>query len=57
MELFGEKRCIPTGLQHGTVTVKRDGRLYEITTFRTEAVIPMAATPTAWPLYPTSGRT
>ena len=27
---------IPTGLQHGTVTVKRDGRLYEITTFRTE---------------------
>ena len=28
MELFGEKQCIPTGLQHGTVTVKRDGRLY-----------------------------
>ena len=36
MELFGEKQCIPTGLQHGTVTVKRDGRLYEITPFRTE---------------------
>ena len=36
MELFGEKQCIPTGLQHGTVTVKRNGRLYEITTFRTE---------------------
>lgn len=36
MELFGEDRCIPTGLQHGTVTVKRDGNLYEITTFRTE---------------------
>jgi len=36
MELFGEKQCIPTGLQHGTVTVKRDGKLYEITTFRTE---------------------
>ena len=36
IELFGEKQCIPTGLQHGTVTVKRDGRLYEITTFRTE---------------------
>ena len=36
MELFGEDRCIPTGLQHGTVTVKRDGKLYEITTFRTE---------------------
>ncbi len=24
MELFGEKQCIPTGLQHGTVTVKRE---------------------------------
>ena len=36
MELFGEDQCIPTGLQHGTVTVKRDGKLYEITTFRTE---------------------
>ena len=36
MELFGEDRCIPTGLQHGTVTVKQDGKLYEITTFRTE---------------------
>ena len=22
MELFGEEKCIPTGLQHGTVTVK-----------------------------------
>ena len=36
MELFGEEKCIPTGLQHGTVTVKQDGGLYEITTFRTE---------------------
>ena len=36
MELFGEKKCIPTGLQHGTVTVKQGGRLYETTTFRTE---------------------
>ena len=34
--LFGEKQCIPTGLQHGTVTVKRGGKLYETTTFRTE---------------------
>ncbi|MGN0708558.1 MAG: CCA tRNA nucleotidyltransferase [Faecalibacterium sp.] len=37
MELFGAQRCILTGLKHGTVTVKCDGRLYEITTFRTEA--------------------
>ena len=36
MELFGEEKCIPTGLQHGTVTVKQSGALYEITTFRTE---------------------
>jgi len=36
MELFGAQRCIPTGLQHGTVTVKQSSALYEITTFRTE---------------------
>ena len=36
MKLFGEEKCIPTGLQHGTVTVKQGGGLYEITTFRTE---------------------
>ncbi len=36
MALFGEEKCIPTGLQHGTVTVKHSGQLYEITTFRTE---------------------
>ena len=36
LELFGEVHCIPTGLQHGTVTVKHGGALYEITTFRTE---------------------
>ncbi|MFV8820204.1 CCA tRNA nucleotidyltransferase [Faecalibacterium sp. 9] len=36
MELFGAEKCIPTGLQHGTVTIKQGGGLYEITTFRTE---------------------
>ena len=36
MAVFGEEKCIPTGLQHGTVTVKQGGRLYETTTFRTE---------------------
>ena len=36
MELFGAEQCIPTGLQHGTVTIKYGGRLYEATTFRTE---------------------
>ena len=34
--LFGEGQCIPTGLQHGTVTIKYGGQLYETTTFRTE---------------------
>lgn len=36
LELFGKAHCIPTGLQHGTVTVKHGGEMYEITTFRTE---------------------
>ena len=36
LDLFGTGQCIPTGLQHGTVTVKYGGKLYETTTFRTE---------------------
>ena len=36
MALFGPEQCIPTGLQHGTVTIKYGGQLYETTTFRTE---------------------
>ena len=36
LALFGEGQCIPTGLQHGTVTIKYVGQLYETTTFRTE---------------------
>ena len=36
MELFGTERCIPTGLQHGTVTVRQGEGLYEVTTFRVE---------------------
>ena len=31
MELFGPERCIPTGLQHGTVTVRQGEGLYEVT--------------------------
>lgn len=34
--VFGEENTIPTGLQHGTVTVKKDGDLYEVTTFRAD---------------------
>lgn len=30
-------RCIPTGLQHGTVTVLHNGVPYEVTTYRTES--------------------
>ncbi|CAI6059126.1 CCA-adding enzyme [Paenibacillus sp. JJ-100] len=29
--------CIPTGLQHGTVTVRSGGYYFEVTTFRTES--------------------
>ena len=36
VELFGAQQCIPTGLQHGTVTIRYGGNLYETTTFRTE---------------------
>ena len=34
MKIFSSYRIIPTGLQHGTVTVVVDGEMYEITTFR-----------------------
>ncbi len=37
MELFAGC-CVPTGLQHGTVTVRIDSRSYEVTTFRTDGV-------------------
>ena len=40
LALFGEGQCIPTGLQHGTVTIKYGGQLYETTTFRTEGAYP-----------------
>jgi tRNA nucleotidyltransferase/poly(A) polymerase len=31
------KKVIPTGIQHGTVTVRYKGRSIEVTTFRTES--------------------
>lgn len=36
LALFGRENCIPTGMKHGTVTVRMDGGLYEVTTFRTD---------------------
>ncbi len=36
MECFHDLRVIPTGVDHGTVTVVLDGVGYEVTTFRTE---------------------
>ena len=33
---MGQSSASPTGLQHGTVTIKYGGQLYETTTFRTE---------------------
>ena len=32
--VFGEKNCYPTGLAHGTVTVVKGGKPFEVTTFR-----------------------
>ena len=37
MELFAP-HCIPTGLQHGTVTVRQNHRSFEVTTFRTDGI-------------------
>ena len=36
VRVFGEQRCIPTGMRHGTVSVRMNRTLYEVTTFRTE---------------------
>lgn len=35
-EIFSYLEVIPTGIKHGTVTVRLNGKNYEITTFRTE---------------------
>ena len=37
MRLMGGLRALPTGLKHGTVTVRADGADYEVTTYRVEA--------------------
>ncbi len=36
LAVFSDVTCIPTGLQHGTVTVVWEGQPLEITTYRTE---------------------
>lgn len=36
IEVFGDKRVIETGLQHGTVTIVMPDGLYEVTTFRVD---------------------
>lgn len=36
LEVFKDKRIIPTGLKHGTITVVNGKGQYEITTFRTD---------------------
>ncbi|MCL2248541.1 MAG: CCA tRNA nucleotidyltransferase [Oscillospiraceae bacterium] len=38
MEIFKSETVIPTGLHHGTVSLLLSGKLYEITTFRTDGV-------------------
>lgn len=35
-EVFSDYRIIPTGLEHGTVTIVVEDELYEVTTFRTD---------------------
>lgn len=36
ISLFGEENTIPTGIKHGTVTVKHRGNLFEVTTYRVD---------------------
>lgn len=36
IRIFGRENTIPTGLRHGTVTVKMGGEMFEVTTFRTD---------------------
>ncbi|MBO7689532.1 MAG: polynucleotide adenylyltransferase, partial [Clostridia bacterium] len=36
LEVFRDYRTIPTGLKHGTVTVRIDGTLLEVTTYRVD---------------------
>ena len=38
LKVFADFRTIPTGLRHGTVTVRMDGEPLEITTFRSDGV-------------------
>src|SRR5262249_56462458 len=46
MKVFGRRFTVPTGLQHGTVTVVTPrGRNVEITTYRAEAAYPAARPP------------
>lgn len=37
MRLMGGLRALPTGLKHGTVTVRAEGANYEVTTYRVES--------------------
>lgn len=37
IDIFGKENTIPTGIKHGTVTVKQDGMVCEVTTFRVDS--------------------
>ena len=36
LDAFSYAKVIPTGIKHGTITVRLNGKSYEVTTFRTE---------------------
>ena len=52
MELF--PRTVPTGLKHGTVTVRTEDGPVEVTTFRREAGYADGRHPTPWPWMKTA---
>lgn len=36
LALFGHERCVPTGMKHGTISVRSGEEYYEVTTFRVD---------------------
>ncbi len=38
LALFGYERCVPTGIKHGTISVRSGEQYYEVTTFRVDGV-------------------
>ena len=56
MALFEDKRVIPTGIQHGTLTILAEDGAYEVTTFRIDGEYLDHRHPKKRRVYPRAGR-